>query len=101
MKKLIIAAFLFLSVQPCYALLSPFNQSIEEIQSILQSTQLQNYFPQSESIVDIRRTEKGYILYSQTVQMLVEIVYTPTQRPGKQQYKVVFHEPKIIESATE
>lgn len=96
MKKLILLTLLSLATTPCFALLSPLNQSLEEIQSVLHSPELQKFFPQSESLVEIRRAQNGYMLSTLSVQVMAEIVYVPKQRPGKQQFNVVFHEPTPI-----
>jgi len=92
MKTLIFAASILLCTQPGFALLSPLNQSIEEIQSIVQNTELQKRFPQDQPLMEIQRSGNGYLLTNGTLQMFVEIQYIPIERPGRQQYKLVFHE---------
>jgi hypothetical protein len=96
MKKLIFAALLLLSSQPCFALLSPLNQSLEEIQSIVQSNEIQKYLPQDEPIMTIHRAGNGYLLTTASLQMLVEIQYMPNERPGRQQFKFNFREPTSL-----
>lgn len=97
MKKLIAILFLLLLAQPTFALLSPLNQSIEEIHTLIVSKELQNYLPQSEGLQEVLRIDNGYLLKTATLQMVVEIIYLPMQRPGAQAYKFVFHEPTKVE----
>jgi hypothetical protein len=96
MKKLIFITALFLYSHPGFAILSPLNQSIEEIQSIVQNTELQKYFPQDQPIIEVQRSNNGYLLRTRKLQMSVEIEYVPATRPGRQQFKIVFHEPTQI-----
>ncbi len=97
MKKLIILSALFLLSHPAYALLSPLNQSLEEIQSIIQGTELQKYIPQQQAITEIKRFGNGYLISTREVQMLVEIQYLPIERPGKQQFRIIYNEPVRIQ----
>ncbi len=90
MKKFALAALLLCS-SPCFALLSPLNQSMEEIQSIVQNTELQKHLPQGEQILEIQRSGNGYILKTNRLEMFVEIQYLPIERPGRQQYKLIFN----------
>ena len=92
MKKLIVVACLFFCTQPAYALLSPLNQSLEEVRAIVQSSELEKYLPQSMPIIEIRHTEKGYLLITQKLQVWVEIEYLPSSYPGRQQFKLNFHQ---------
>ena len=92
MKKTLFVVFLILCAQPCFALLSPLNQSIEEIQSLLQNPELQQHFPQDQPLLSIHRSSNGYLLSTLNMQMFVEIQYIPADRPGKQQYKLIFHD---------
>lgn len=93
MKNLIATTLVILCTAPCFALLSPLNQGLEEIQSIVQSTELQKYLPQDQPIGEIHREGNGYLLKTDKLQMLVEIQYIPIERPGRQQFKLLFHSP--------
>jgi hypothetical protein len=96
MKKILVALAFTLLASPCFAILSPLNQSLEEIQSIVQSTDLQKYIPQDQAIVEIQRNANGYVLKTEKMQMIVEIQYLPIERPGRQQFKLVFQHPTPI-----
>ena len=110
MQKIAIAILLFACAWPCYALLSPLNQSIEEIQTILQDPHMQKYFSQSHPLLEICRihneaeevnkTQKGYLLLTDQLELRVEIIDTPSKEhlPGRQQFKVLFHEPMNLSS---
>jgi len=82
-----------LCTSPCFAILSPLNQSLEEIQSIVQCKDLQKYIPQDQPIMQIHHIPTGYVLITDRTQVVVEIQYLPNERPGRQQFKLVFHEP--------
>ena len=84
---------LFLSTSTAYALLSPLNQSLEEIEAIIQNAELQKCLPQGQALKSIRRTGNGYLLTTDEIQLMAEIRYIPTERPGRQQFKVTFQDP--------
>lgn len=84
---------------PCFAILSPLNQSAEEIRFILESHEFQNSLPQGEAIETIERTKNGYLIKTQQRQLEVEIQYFPGQRPGRQPFKLNFQNPTLIHSS--
>jgi hypothetical protein len=96
MKKSIITVLAILLTHPGFALLSPLNQSLEEIQTILQNAELQKHFPQEQGLINIQHTANGYLLKTAKLQMLVDIQYIPIERPGRQQFKLVFHPPTSL-----
>lgn len=93
MKKIMIAALLCFITQPAFALLSPLNQSLEEINAIVQSSDIEKRIPQNQSIQQIHRTSNGYLLRTNELQMQVNIQYLPSTYPGRQQFSLVFHAP--------
>lgn len=99
MKKWILATALFVCTGPCFALLSPLNQSLEEIKTIVTSHELQNYLAQDQPIKHIERTECGYLLKTDKTQLMVEIQYIPSSYPGRQQFRLNFQEPRQLKGA--
>ena len=80
-------------VSPAYALLSPLNQSIVEINALLSSNEIRQAFSQGAAVKKIERVEYGYLISTPRVQMLAEIRYVPNKVPGRQQFEFVFHPP--------
>lgn len=93
MKKLFFLTVTIMLTAPCFAILSPLNQSAEEINMILKSHDLQNSLPQGESIQSIERLENGYIVKTQRQQVEITVQYFPAKAPGKQPFILKFHPP--------
>lgn len=83
--------FLGMTSSPLFAILSPINQSIKEIDAIVRSNEITQNFNQADTIQEIRKTDGGYVVTSEDKRMVVDVVYTPSQTPGPQQFKLVFH----------
>ena len=76
MKKLILCAACALFAQTAFAL-APLDRSIHEIRDIVTSPELRRFLPRTESILDIRRVDRGYLLLTNRYQLFVEVVYGP------------------------
>lgn len=92
MKTIILSLFLLLA-QPAFALLSPLNQSVAELQDIVDSDDLTKKLPTSQKIESITAVDNGYIIHTQEYQMLIEVQYQPQNRPGPVHFQLIFHEP--------
>lgn len=90
MKALIIAALLLTISIPSYALLSPLNQSRIEIEMILKHDSLGQLLPSGEGIEEIKRSEDGYTVRTESTEVEIEVKYLPTDRPGPQQFDLIF-----------
>ncbi len=86
--------FLLFVTQPVFALLSPLNQSIVELEQILSSQELQQKLPTSEAIHSIVAVQNGYLLSTDHYQMLIEVQYQPQEMPGPAKFQLMFHEPR-------
>lgn len=93
MKKILLTALLSFITLPACALLSPLNQSLEEISAIVHSSEIEKKIPQGQPITHIERQGEGYLLKAGDVQMRVDIQYLPSQYPGRQKFSLVFHAP--------
>jgi hypothetical protein len=91
MKKILFSLLVLCSTTPGFALMSPLNQSIKEINEILTSRELSQYFHQNDKILEIKLEGENYILKTADKQMLVEVIDVPPQRIGPRQFKLVFH----------
>lgn len=74
MKRLILCAMLTLLAQTAFAI-TPLDRSALEIRDIVNSPQLRRLLPPSESIQDIHRMDRGYLLSTRRFQLYVEVVY--------------------------
>lgn len=92
MKKVLLIACMFF-LTSAYAALSPLNQSLTELQSVLNGAELSQKLPQSESIQFVCHMETGYLIFTNSYQMFVELQYIKQNRPGPRTYNLVFHEP--------
>lgn len=91
MKKILFTLLFFSFSTSGFALMSNLNQSIKEIDEILTSRELSQYFHQNDKILEIKREGENYILKTLDKQMLVEVIDLPPQRVGPRQFKLVFH----------
>lgn len=89
MKKLLIA--LCLLSAPCFAILSPLNQRLKEIDTLVTSPEMSKNLTQYDVIQDITREGNTFVVKTQEHQMKVDIVYHPQQRPGPLPFELVFH----------
>jgi hypothetical protein len=91
MKKLLFS-FIFLTLaSPTFALLSPLAQSVREIDTIVSSKELSQFFAQNDTITEIKHEGDCYLLKTEDKQIVVEVVYVETQRVGPKEFKLVFH----------
>lgn len=93
MKKMLFALIL-LTTTSGFALVSPLNQSIREIEKILSSRELAQYFHQNDTIVEIRHEGDNYIVRTEDSQITIEVIYIPTQRVGPKDFKLIFRPAK-------
>lgn len=95
MCKIKALAFLGLSMialsQNAYAILSPLNQSLVEINTLINSPEMADAFASGEAIQEIRHIERGYVVRSQNKEIFVEVVYQPSTRPGPAVFQLHFH----------
>lgn len=96
MKKFLFTVVLCVIAQPAFALLSPLNQSLEEINAIVHSSDIETRIPQGQAITKIERHGNGYLLTTDEMQMRVDIQYLPSTYPGRQKFSLVFHAPVHI-----
>lgn len=80
-----------------FALLPPIHQSVNEIKAILDSQELAQAFSPGETIQLIKRkNENTFIIKTEKNQMVVGIVYSPQQKIGPHEFKLVFENPTPI-----
>lgn len=96
MKKIGILALFLLITAPTFAALAPLNQSIREYTAILQSPELQKNLPVSEEIQDIWNLNGRYIVTTQNMQIVVEVIYQPSSQPGPRPFTLRFYKAKPI-----
>lgn len=74
MKRLILCTMITLFAQTAFAITS-LDRSALEIRDIVNSPQLRRLLPPSESIQEIRRSDRGYLLSTRRYQLYIEVVY--------------------------
>lgn len=78
MKKLIFSALsTLLLVQTGFAIY-PLDRSSREISDIVRSPELRRLVPGTESILDVRRVQRGYIITTNRYQIIVDVMYGPS-----------------------
>jgi len=91
MKKICFTAFLVLASQG-FCILSPLNQSIREMNAVLDSFELRK-LNQSEEIQEIVRSDSGFVVLTNDSVINVSIVYNPSTLIGPRQFSLQFEEP--------
>lgn len=91
MKKLI---FIFLT-STFFGALPPLAQSTRELKALLADTRLHEFLGSAEQIKEIIRTEKGYLILTQSYAMRIDITYggRDSKIIGPIQFEFDFHEP--------
>ena len=91
-KMLILVLILFSNI---YAALPPFFQSTEELTAILKDPKLHKELGSSETILEIKKDENFYNIYTKKYLVKVEVVYMPTNKIGKQKFRLEFNKKKF------
>ncbi|OGN60322.1 MAG: hypothetical protein A3F40_00050 [Chlamydiae bacterium RIFCSPHIGHO2_12_FULL_27_8] len=88
MRKIIFTAIFF--TINCFSVLPPFYQSKEEIIKILNDPRLHEELGSGSLIIKIEKDNNIYTVYSQKYSVEVEVVYMPTDKLGKQDFRLNF-----------
>ncbi|MEN9655054.1 MAG: hypothetical protein RL235_1166 [Chlamydiota bacterium] len=86
-----ITALLLFATTSLFAVLSPLAQSAREIDTILSDTRLYDVIGSGEAIVQIIKTEGGYVLLTPQHIVKVDVLYLPSHRVGPIEFKIEFH----------
>ena len=99
MKKLLLGCFLFIITSSVgFAALPPFYQSAKELKDLLSDQRLAEKIGSGQVILDIIRTDKGYLIVTPRKRLDVEVLYHPPKYGvGPSQYEFYFHEPIQVE----
>lgn len=93
MKRLVLPLLAFFAIVPSLqAVLPPFYQSRNELQSILSSNELAERIGSGEPIMIIERNDQGYLIRTNKHQVQIDVIYAPAKMPGPAQYRFNFHE---------
>ncbi len=84
---------LLVSGQTAFALLPPFAQSCQEIETILKAPETANLLGEADPIDQIVHNETGYLIVTRKQELLVEVQYTKSGKIGPQPFKLKFHTP--------
>ena len=94
MKKLfgILTVCMALS-SPLFSALPPLYQGLKELKAIIEDKKLDQVLNSGEVIMDIRKTQDGYMIVTNQHQVNVKVVYEPASRPGPIPFHVEFQTP--------
>lgn len=100
MKKFLFVTVAFLATsQACFALLSPLSQSIVEYRDLINNPELGKFLNQGETILDIKKVDRGYIITTNRSELFVDLVFNPSSGPGPQNFRLHFNKPRPLNSA--
>ena len=74
------------------ALLPPLFDSISAYKELINSAELSRKLDVSESILDIERTDSGFLIITNKSTLIVDLIRQPQNQPGPAKYKLEFHE---------
>lgn len=93
MKKIILTLIACAGLQTATAALPPLTQSIREITAILEDKQLAEHLTYSSPVVQIQKTESGYLISTLKAQIHVDVVEKEVQRIGPIEFDLHFNPP--------
>lgn len=100
MKKILLGCCFFIVIcSSSFALLPPFYQSSKEIKHLLSDPRLAEKLGSGQMILQIIRTNTGYLIVTPQKRLDVEIHYFyPKYKTGPAEYEFNFQEPVEIDS---
>ena len=82
-----------LSLGTAEALLAPFEQSVREIETIMESEEMRNLLGPSQSILAIEKNKEGYLITTSDYTLQVDLEYQYWGRIGPADFKLTFKKP--------
>lgn len=97
MKKFGLTFGVLLALQgPLYSLLPPLYQGIAELKAILDDKKLGQELGSGEVILDIRKTDHGYLIVTNQNELMVQVIYQPNRFPGPAHFELEFKNPTSV-----
>jgi hypothetical protein len=93
MKKIFFILVLTMCVVTGFAVLPPFYHSSNEIRRILEDPKTHEKLGSGQLIVEIRKVDSGWIIKTPKYEMLVDVIYLPSERIGASNFELEFHDP--------
>lgn len=90
MKPLLLACVLWFAPAIAHAALPPLWHDAAELQAILSSQQLPENLASGESIVKIKRFDKGWLIVTNKGKVPVFVIYKEQSMPGKGEFTLNF-----------
>lgn len=78
------------------AALPPFYQSKKEIEAILSSQEIPKYIPSGDLIIQISKTDDGYLIITNHRVVAVSIHYLKEKHLGPGRFHIEFHDPSPL-----
>ncbi len=79
-----------------FAILSPLNQSIAEMETILKDPRTSEKLREGAPIIQILKKQKGYLLVTKDQQMYVKIQYKNGSKIGPTSFDLIFQDPITV-----
>lgn len=88
--KYVMAASIFFSHSIIFAALPPLFEDIAEIKAILEDQQLGQLLESGDSIMEIKKVEKGFLIKTNHHKLFAHVIYRPSRMPGPAQFEIEF-----------
>ncbi|KAF3363324.1 hypothetical protein PHSC3_000078 [Chlamydiales bacterium STE3] len=96
MKRLLLTLAALLFTANGDALLPPLWESVAQIKTVLDSTELKNYLESGERIESLSRSDEGFIIITNASTIRAIISPEPQHYPGPAKYHVHFEKEKVF-----
>ena len=97
MKKLFAILTLCMALNgSLFSALPPLYQGLKELKAIIEDKKLDQVLNAGEMIMDIRKTQDGYMIVTNQHQLNVKVVYDPASHPGPTPFHIEFQEPTSL-----
>lgn len=95
--KYAVAVAFFFQQAVIFAALPPLFEDIAEIKAILDEKRLSQLLESGESIKEIQKIEKGYVIKTNQHKVFVKVIYKPNVMPGPAQFDIEFATPQHLD----
>ncbi len=95
MKKYLFLIIFFIAAKG-FCALPPLYQSLKELDAVLSDDRLIEELSSGEPILEIKRDDDSYFIYTNKHILKVQVVYIPTQYMGPSKFELKFFEKEEI-----
>jgi hypothetical protein len=95
MRSAFLVAAIIASSSLCAAL-PPLWQNVAELKSILSDEHLGSHLESGEAILDIKKTDQGWLIITNHHELPVHITYKESQMPGPAKFNIEFGKAQLL-----